>query len=146
MAESKSLPSDVKKISKNEEELKILEVLKNTFLLNPIPWQKRKSGKFWKTERSQFRALKKDKGQRRTFEERLKLKEERIRNNELGNMLMKEKIAKKQDLRQRIAENKKKKEEKQLKNEVYQVVRNPNKIKKMKKSDLVKRDILAKVQ
>ena len=64
MAESKSLPSDVKKISKNEEELKILEVLKNTFLLNPIPWQKRKSGKFWKTERSQFRALKKDKGQR----------------------------------------------------------------------------------
>lgn len=50
------------------------------------------------------------------------------------------------DLRQRIAENKKKKEEKQLKNEVYQVVRNPNKIKKMKKSDLVKRDILAKVQ
>ena len=51
-----------------------------------------------------------------------------------------------QDLRQRIAENKKKKEEKQLKNEVYQVVRNPNKIKKMKKSDLVKRDILAKVQ
>ena len=45
----------------------------------------------------------------------------------------------------RIEENKKAKEERQLKNEVYQVVKNPNKIKRMKKRDLAKRDILGKI-
>ena len=45
-----------------------------------------------------------------------------------------------------MEENTKKKEERQLKNEVFQIVKNPNKIKKMKKRDLAKRDILLKVQ
>merc|ERR1712181_139587 len=36
-----------------------------------IPRQKPKSGKFWKEGRSAFRSLKKDKGQRLTFDQRL---------------------------------------------------------------------------
>merc|ERR1712004_240725 len=47
-----------------------------------IPRQKPKSGKFWKAERSAFRAIKKDKGQRLSFEQRLALKEEKVRNRD----------------------------------------------------------------
>merc|ERR1719234_2635224 len=42
-----------------------------------IPRQKPKSGKFWKEGRSAFRSLKKDKGQRLTFDQRLAMKEEK---------------------------------------------------------------------
>merc|ERR1719305_1012291 len=128
-----------------KEEMRVFQKLQNMVLINKIARQKPKSGKFWKEERSQFRALKKDKGQRRTFEERLKLKEEKARNNEFASLLIQEKISRKQLMRERIEANKKRKEEKQLKNEVFQVVKNPNKIKKMKKRDLAKRDILGKV-
>ncbi len=65
---------------------------------------------------------------------------------ELAAMLIQSKIEQKQELRRRIEENKKRKEEREKKAEVYQVVRNPNKIKKLKRKDLVKRDILGKVQ
>merc|ERR1712013_390975 len=47
-----------------------------------IPRQKPKSGKFWKAERSAFRAIKKDKGQRLSFEQRLALKLENERKAE----------------------------------------------------------------
>ncbi|MFO0004789.1 MAG: hypothetical protein ACK559_27030 [bacterium] len=61
-------------------------------------------------------------------------------------MLIQAKVAAKQDHRRRIEENKKRREERERAAEVYQIVRNPNKIKKMKRKDLVKRDILGKVQ
>ena len=61
--------SSVKTVSANEnkqkkEDMKVFTTLQNLILLNKIPRQKPKSGKFWKDGRSQFRALKKDKGQR----------------------------------------------------------------------------------
>merc|ERR1711915_888928 len=125
-------------------EMKSLQSLQS-LLLNRVPRQKPKSGKFWKQERAEFRSLKKDKGTKRTFEERVRLKEEKQRNNEMASMMIQEKINRKQALRQRIEENKKQKAERQLKNEVFQVVTNPNKIKKIKKRDLAKRDILGKM-
>merc|ERR1719402_2031242 len=47
---------------------------KGNLLVKPdiIPRQKPKSGKFWKAERSQFRAIKKDRGPRLTFQQRVK--------------------------------------------------------------------------
>merc|ERR1711915_450598 len=125
-------------------EMKRLQSLQS-LLLNRVARQKPKSGKFWKQERAEFRSLKKDKGTKRTFEERVRLKEEKQRNNEMASMMIQEKINRKQALRQRIEENKKQKAERQLKNEVFQVVTNPNKIKKIKKRDLAKRDILGKM-
>merc|ERR1712106_1120449 len=88
-----------------------------------IPRQKPKSGKFWKCERSQFRKIKNDKGQRLTFEKRLKLKEEKARNKEMAAYLL-------------GLKNKKKKEENEKKSEHYQIIKNPAKIKRMKKKQL----------
>merc|ERR1712029_545008 len=118
---------------------RLLEQIGNQILIKKIPRQKPKSGKFWKGEREQFRQIKKDKGPRKTFEERMRMKEEKQRSNEMASMVLQEKIAKKQELRRRIEENKKLKEQRQLKNEIFQVVKNPNKIKRMKKRDLAKR-------
>lgn len=113
-----------------------------------IPRQKPKSGKFWKSERSQFRKIKKDKGQRNTFEKRLKLKEEKARNKEMANYLMDLKNKKKEEIRLKIEENLKKKEENQKKSEQFQIIKNPAKMKRMKKKQLrmlEKRDILPTV-
>merc|ERR1719166_905808 len=97
-----------------------------------IPRQKPKSGKFWKAERSAFRAIKKDKGQRLSFEQRLALQEQ--------------KNQKKEEMRKKIEENKAKKLQNERKAEQFQVIKNPAKIKRMKKKQLrqlEKRDILA---
>jgi len=111
-----------------------------------IPRQKPKSGKFWKAERSAFRAIKKDKGQRLSFEQRLALKEEKVRNRDLAKTLLEQKNQKKEEMRKKIEENKAKKLENERKAEQFQVIKNPAKIKRMKKKQLrqlEKRDILA---
>jgi len=111
-----------------------------------IPRQKPKSGKFWKAERSAFRAIKKDKGQRLSFEQRLALKEEKVRNRDLAKTLLEQKNQKKEEMRKKIEENKAKKLENERKAEQFQVVKNPAKIKRMKKKQLrqlEKRDIMA---
>jgi len=141
--EEKSVGDDA--TNKKKDEMKIFEDLQRLILINHIPRQKPKSGKFWKQSRSQFRQIKRDRGQRKTFEDRLRLKEDRQRNQELANQIKQAKLEKRQEILKRIEENKKAKEERQLKNEVYQVVKNPNKIKRMKKRDLAKRDILGKI-
>merc|ERR1719422_836750 len=87
-----------------------------------IPRQKPKSGKFWKAERSAFRAIKKDKGQRLSFEQRLALKEEKMRNRDLAKTLLDQK---KEEMRKKIEENKAKKLENERKAEQFQVIKNP---------------------
>merc|ERR1712192_247334 len=111
-----------------------------------IPRQKPKSGKFWKEGRSAFRSLKKDKGQRLTFDQRLEIKYEKVRNRELAKTLLEQKNLKKEEMRKKIEENKTKKLENERKAEQFQVIKNPAKIKRMKKKQLrqlEKRDILA---
>ena len=56
-----------------------------------------KSGKFWKDQRSRFANIKK--GPRKSFEQRIKMKEEKAKNNELAKLLIDRKIQKKQELR-----------------------------------------------
>ena len=115
------------------------------FASKSIPRQKPKSGRFWKGERAQFRQIKRDRGQRPTFEQRLKMKEEKVRNQELAELMKNRKKQEREDLRKRIEENKTKKLENERKTEQYQVIKNPAKLKRMKKKQLrmlEKRDIL----
>ena len=64
-----------------------------------MPSQKQtpKSGKFWKSERSKFGSIKK--GPRKTFEKRMKMREEQVKSSELAKLLIESKIQKKQELR-----------------------------------------------
>ena len=61
------------------------KVLKKMFASKSIPRQKPKSGRFWKGERTQFRQIKRGRGKRHrgdqqpSFEQRLKMKEEKLR-------------------------------------------------------------------
>ena len=142
---------DTKKAANDKIEMKenipMPKLLDQVFSSKQIPRQKPKSGRFWKGERGQFRQIKRDKGQRPSFEQRLKLKEEKQRNKEVAEMLLQRKNQAKEDLRKRMEENKAKQLENQRKNEQYQVIKNPAKLKRMKKKQLrmlEKRDILAK--
>merc|ERR1719508_722738 len=98
-----------------------------------IPRQKPKSGKFWKAERKQFNHVKKDKGPRLTFDQRVQRKEDQAKSKEIAELIINRKKQKKQELREKIEANKKQKEENERKAEIYQVINNPNKIKRMKK-------------
>jgi len=107
--------------------------------------QKPVSGKFWKDERSSFRSIKK--GPRKTFQQRVKIKEEKLKTAEFAKFLIDSKASKKKDLREKMEENQKRKQENALKNEVIQLIKNPAKIKRMKKKQLrsiAKRDVLNK--
>ena len=128
-----------------KENIPLEKRLDQLFASKSIPRQKPKSGRFWKGERAQFRQIKRDRGQRPTFEQRLKMKEEKARNQELAELMKNRKKQEKEELRKRIEENKTKKLENERKTEQYQLVKNPAKIKRMKKKQLrmlEKRDIL----
>ena len=75
------------------------------------------------------------------------MKQEKEKNRDLGVLLQKRKAMKKEEMRKKIEENKTKKSENEKKSEQYQVIKNPAKIKRMKKKQLrqlEKRDILSK--
>merc|ERR1711862_2128 len=72
----------------DKENLPIAKVLDNIIVSKQIPRQKPKSGKFWKEGRQQFRQIKRDKGKTFTFEQRMKNKEEKIKNKELADLLL----------------------------------------------------------
>ena len=131
--------------SADKENLPIAKVLDNIIVSKQIPRQKPKSGKFWKEGRQQFRQIKRDKGKKFTFEQRMKNKEEKIKNKELADLLLSRKAMKKEELRKKIEENKARKIENEKKSEQFQVIKNPAKIKRMKKKQLrmlEKRDVL----
>jgi len=143
LEKGKDAETDKEKI-KNESEEELLKKI-SLALINHIPRQKPKSGRFWKTERDQFRSIRKDRGNRKTFEERLKMKEEKEKNRDMTRQIKEEKAAKIEALKKRQEENKKRREKNELKSEVFQVIKNPNKIRRMKKRDLAKRDLLGKI-
>jgi len=129
----------------DKENRPIVKVLDNMIVAKQIPRQKPKSGKFWKAGREQFRQIKRDKGKRFTFEQRMKNKEEKMKNKELAELLMNRKKMKKEEGRKKIEENKAKKAENEKKSEQFQVIKNPAKIKRMKKKQLrmlEKRDLV----
>merc|ERR1712079_952030 len=118
----------------DKENLPIAKVLDNIIVSKQIPRQKPKSGKFWKEGRQQF-----------TFEQRMKNKEEKLKNKELAGLLLSRKAMKKEELRKKIEENKARKLENEKKSEQFQIIKNPAKIKRMKKKQLrmlEKRDII----
>merc|ERR1719244_1898979 len=130
---------------KEQENLPIAKVLDNIIVSKQIPRQKPKSGKFWKEGRQQFRQIKRDKGKKFTFEQRMKNKEEKLKNKELAGLLLSRKAMKKEELRKKIEENKARKLENEKKSEQFQIIKNPAKIKRMKKKQLrmlEKRDIV----
>ena len=91
------------------------------------------------------RSVKKDKGQRMSFEQRLAAKEEKLRNKETAALLLQRKNMKKEEMRKKIEENKAKKTVNEKKSEQFQIIKNPAKIKRMKKKQLrqlEKRDVL----
>jgi len=129
----------------DKENLPIAKVLDNIIVSKQIPRQKPKSGKFWKEGRQQFRQIKRDKGKKFTFEQRMKNKEEKLKNKELADLLLSRKAMKKEELRKKIEENKARKLENEKKSEQFQIIKNPAKIKRMKKKQLrmlEKRDIV----
>jgi len=129
----------------DKENLPIAKVLDNIIVSKQIPRQKPKSGKFWKEGRQQFRQIKRDKGKKFTFEQRMKNKEEKLKNKELADLLLSRKAMKKEELRKKIDENKARKLENEKKSEQFQIIKNPAKIKRMKKKQLrmlEKRDIV----
>ena len=119
-----------------KENVPIPVLLDKIFSSKQIPRQKPKSGRFWKGQRGQFRQIKRDRGQRNTFEQRLKMKEEKMRNKELADMLIQRKNEAKEEMRKKIEDNKAKKLENERKTEQYQVIKNPAKLKRMKKKQL----------
>jgi len=131
---------------KQSDNVNISETLKKIFVARQIPRQKPKSGKFWKGERHQFRQIKRDRGQKISFEQRMKLKEDKMKNKELADYLLSKKAEKKEEERKRAEENKANRLENQKKSEQYQIIKNPAKIKRMKKKQLKmleKRDLIA---
>jgi len=129
----------------DKENLPLAKVLDNIIVSKQIPRQKPKSGKFWKEGRQQFRQIKRDKGKKFTFEQRMKNKEEKMKNKELAELLLSRKAMKKEELRKKIEENKARKMENEKKSEQFQIIKNPAKIKRMKKKQLrmlEKRDIV----
>jgi len=75
----------------------------------------------------------------------MKNKEEKMKNKELADLLLSRKAMKKEEIRKKIEENKARKLENEKKSEQFQVIKNPAKIKRMKKKQLrmlEKRDIV----
>jgi len=102
-----------------------------------IPKGRCKSGRFWKSDRDRFRSvIKANKGLKQSHVQRMKVKEEKKRAKELQDSIKEEKKRKLEDLQRRREENKKRREENERKSEVVQKIKNPAKIKRMKKKQL----------
>jgi len=81
-----------------------------------------------KGNKTRFESIKKK--PRKSFEQRRKMKEEQVKCKEMYKQLIQKKEDKKQELRFNIEANKKRKEANRAKSEIFQVIKNPDKIKK----------------
>jgi len=109
-----------------------------------------KSGRFWKTERDRFRSTVKVKGLKQlSTQKRIAKKEQYLRVREYEKSLKEDVKRIRKEKEQRTEENKKRKAENEKKNEIVQVIKNPAKIKRMKKKQLrmlAKRDAITIAQ
>jgi len=104
-----------------------------------------KSGRFWKIERDRFRSNVKSKGLKQvSAQKRIAQKQQILRVREYEKSLKEDVKRLREEKKQRTEENKKRKAENEKKNEIVQVIKNPAKIKRMKKKQLrmlAKRDV-----
>jgi len=105
-----------------------------------------KSGRFWKAPRDRFKSVVKSKEHRVDAKRRMEMKAEKLRVREMAKALEEDKKREAAEKRARREENEKRRDENARKNEVVQQIKNPAKIKRMKKKQLrmlAKRDFLA---
>lgn len=110
-----------------------------------IPRGKPKSGRIWKEEKTKFSSIMKTRGLRLSFDKKQKLREDLKRVKEMSREIKERRKAEKEAKKQRRRENLKRAEENRKKSEIVQVIKNPAKIKRMKKKQLrmiEKRDTL----
>ncbi|KAI5725039.1 hypothetical protein M8J77_010258 [Diaphorina citri] len=108
-----------------------------------------KSGRFWKETKDKFSTMVKTPGLRRPHSEKEKLRAEIKHNKEMTRSILDAQARAKEEHRQRRAENIKRREENAKKAEIVQVIKNPAKLKRMKKKQLrliEKRDTLPIVE
>ncbi|XP_022193548.2 coiled-coil domain-containing protein 86 [Nilaparvata lugens] len=112
---------------------------------NNIPKGKPKSGKFWKSQKTRAASIIKTRGLQSSLEKKMKLRKDLRHTKLMSREILEEAKKKKEELKIKRRENIKKMEENQRKAEIVQVIKNPQKIKKMKKKQLrsiEKRDTL----
>ncbi|KAH9503852.1 Coiled-coil domain-containing protein 86 [Bulinus truncatus] len=106
-------------------------------IYHEIPRGKPKSGRVWKTVRTErFSKIKQDKFFKTSWDKKMSLRTEKKRLKDLQVQLKTEKDKEKQLRRERIEANRKKKLENQRRAEIVQPIKNTAKIKKMKKKHL----------
>jgi len=105
-------------------------------VMTSIPRGKSVSGREWKDPKSNPRYLYKDKGMKIGLSKMHQLKNERSEVRELENRMKEEEKQRRVDLAARRELNKKRTEENARKNEIVQVIKNTNKIKRMNKKQL----------
>ncbi|XP_066594581.1 coiled-coil domain-containing protein 86-like [Prorops nasuta] len=101
-----------------------------------IPRGKPKSGRIWKEQKTKFSSIIKTRGLRLSLEKKQKLREDLKRVKDISRAIKANKQAEKEAKKQRRIENLKRAEENRKKSEIVQVIKNPAKIKRMKKKQL----------
>ncbi|XP_023562792.1 coiled-coil domain-containing protein 86, partial [Octodon degus] len=115
-----------------------------------VPRGRPKSGRVWKDRaRKRFSQMVQDKPLRTSWQRKMKERQERKLARDFARHLEEEKARRRQEKKQRRAENLRRRLENERKAEVVQVIRNPAKLKRVKKKQLrsiQKRDTLALLQ
>ncbi|XP_034237722.1 coiled-coil domain-containing protein 86 [Thrips palmi] len=109
---------------------------------------RRPGNRFWKNEKTRFTTLIASKGLKQSFEAQQKLRNELKHARELSRSVKEKRAQMKQAKRERRKESKRRQEENARKSEIVQVIKNPAKLKRLKKKQLrniEKRDTLGSV-
>ncbi|XP_050691551.1 coiled-coil domain-containing protein 86-like [Eriocheir sinensis] len=117
--------------------LKVIpELEKKIEQLRSVPKGQPISGKWWKKEKQRFRSINKDASGKKKWSKKMHLKQWRGDVMARSAVIEAEKQQKKEDLKERQRINKIRREENAKKSEIVQVIKDPRKIKKMKRKQL----------
>ncbi|CAF1134265.1 unnamed protein product [Adineta ricciae] len=104
--------------------------------LHAIPKGKPKSGRTWKLNKGRYSAISRPKSLKLSYEERMKMRADLNETRNREKQMWNEVNEKRDKLKQRQKENKERRLVNERKGEVVQVIKNPTKIKRMKKKQL----------
>ncbi|XP_069834872.1 coiled-coil domain-containing protein 86-like [Dendropsophus ebraccatus] len=110
-----------------------------------IPQGRPKSGRVWKENKKRFSSMVRDRPLRTSWELKMKQRQEKMMMRSLAQQLKDEKQQEKEEKKRRREENLKRRLENERRAEVVQVIRNPAKLKRVRKKQLrtiEKRDTL----